>query len=227
MNPSPKLPPSLLLGIGIGLAMTGIFSAVQYISDQQHYHEGVQAYRNADCATAIKQFDRVIHSTRLLSIDNFVPRAQQKQTECEYFQRGVDQQQAGKFEAALSNYAVLARVYADSPLIKPAREQVRDLLQLAKIDTLATSRICTQLDSLANQNLISKTDALPQFYLACGKSYEANRNYKQAIALYQKFLNQNPSTQTQAMQRALARATVADIRSQGAAVQLGSFHADW
>jgi tetratricopeptide (TPR) repeat protein len=213
--PSPKLPPGLLLGIGIGLAAVGMVSTVQYLSDQQHYEQGMQAYRNADCTLAIDQFDRVIHSTRLLNVGDYIPRAEQKRAECDYFQRAVNQQQQGKFEAALTNYTILAKIYGDSALIEPARQRIAELFQTAKMTALATPNICQQINPLSKQDLIPKSDTMPQFYLTCGKGYETSQQYPQAIALYQQFLKQNPTTQTQAMKRALARATVANLNRRG------------
>jgi tetratricopeptide (TPR) repeat protein len=218
-NPPPKFPPGMLLGIGIGLAAVGLFSTVQYVLEQQHYEQAMQAYKNADCNTAINQFDRVIDSARLLNIDSYVPRAKQKKAECEYFQRAVDRQQQGEFEAALSNYATLAKIYSDSALIEPARQRVAEMFQTAKLSALTTPNLCKQFDPVSKQdlvpNLIPKSDTIPQFYLACGKGYETTQQYQQAMALYRQFLDQHPTTQTQAMERGLARATVANWRKQG------------
>lgn len=212
----PKFPPGLLLGIGIGLTAVGIFSTIQHLSEQRQYEQAMQAYQNADCNTAIDHFDRVINSTRLLNVGNYIPIAEQKKAECEYFQSAVNRQQQGKFEAALSNYATLAKIYSDSALIEPARQQVTDLFQKAKMADLATSNICKQIDPLSKQDLIPESDALPQLYLACGKGYETSQQHQRAIELYQQFLEQHPKIQTSAMKQALARATVADLTEQGA-----------
>lgn len=215
-TPSPKFPPGLLLGIGLGLAAVGLFSTVQYLFDRQQYEQGMQAYRNADCNIAIDRFDRVIDSPRLLNVGSYVPRAKQKKAECEYFQRAVNQQQQGRFEAAFSNYAILAKIYSDSALIEPARQRVTEMFQKANMTALATPNICKQLDPLGKQALIPESGTIPQLYLACGKSHETSQQYGQAMMLYRQFLKQNPTTQTQAMEKALARATVANLSRQGA-----------
>lgn len=215
-NPQPKLPPGLLLGIGIALAVVGIVGTVQHFFDRQQYEQALQAYQKADCKTAIDQFDRVIQSIRLIDFDNHdEARAEQKKAECEYFQKAVDQQQQGKLEAALLNYTTLIKIYSDSALVEPAREQVAKMFQTTKMSDLATSEVCQQIDRLNQQNLIPSTDALPQFYLACGRGYEAKKDYERAITLYQQFLDQHPKIQTQAMKQALARATVANLSQQG------------
>jgi hypothetical protein len=217
-TPPPKFPPGMLLGIGIGLAAVGMFGTVRYLSDRQQYEQAMQAYRNADCNIAIDKFDRVINSTRLLNVGNYIPRAKQKKAECEYFQRAVNQQQHGKIEAAFSNYAILAKIYSDSALIEPARQQVAKLFQKANMNALATPDICKQLDPLGKQALIPDSGTIPQLYLACGKTYEKSHQYGQAMMLYRQFLKENPTptTQTQAMEQSLARATVANFSRQGA-----------
>lgn len=215
-TPRPQLPPGLLLGLGIGLTVVGLIIAVQYFFERQQYSQAMQAYQNADCNAAIEQFDRVIESKRLLNIENYVARAEQRKAECEYFQRAVNQQQQGIFEASLSSYITLIEVYSESALIDPARQQIAEIFQTAKVSELATLDVCKQIDLLSQRNLIPKTNTLPQFYLACGEGYEATQQYERAMTLYQQFLERHPTIQTQTMQQALASATVANLSEDGA-----------
>lgn len=215
-TPQPKSSSGLLLGLGIGLAVVGTIGTIQHFFDRQQYDQAMQAYQNADCNIAIEQFDRIIESKRLLNIDSYVARAEQKKAECEYFQRAVNQQQQGKFEASLLNYATLIGVYSESALIKSARQQIAEIFQIAKVADLAAPDICKQTDLLSQQNLIPETGILSQFYLACGQDYEDAQQYQRAMTLYQQFLDRHPTIQSQAMQQALARATVASLNEEGA-----------
>lgn len=212
-TPSPKLPPELLIGLMIALAVMGIPSIVQHFLDQQRYESAMQSYKKADCGKASEQFNQIIDTIRLIDIGKYVPRAKEKKAECKFFQDASRDQEEGKFESALLNYSKLA-VYDDSALLEPTRKRLHDLFQNLKIETLATSSSCTRLGTLTENNLLPKSNTnLPSLYLACGKVFEADKTYKRAIFIYEKFL-QEYSDHTLALdvRRALARTTVADIK---------------
>jgi hypothetical protein len=217
-NPPPKLPSGLLLGLGIAFAVNVLLSIGQHLLDQWRYNNAMQAYRKAECNAAIDQLNPVIDAFRLFDVDNYVSQAQQKKAECERFQTAVDQQQKGKAETALMNYLILAKVYENSALLDPARQQILKLFQMSQTKPLATPKVCEQLENLMAKNLIPKLDTkVSQFYLSCGNSYETNQTYARAIGLYKRLLEQDlDHTQTQKLEAALARATVADIKQQGA-----------
>jgi hypothetical protein len=92
------------------------------------------------------------------------------------------------------------------------------LFQTSQTKSLATTKVCEQLENLMTKDLIPKLDTkVSQFYLSCGNSYETNTAYARAIELYKKLLEQNPDhAQAQKLESVLARATVADIKQQGA-----------
>lgn len=217
-NPPPKLPSGSLLGIGIALVVVGLFSVGRHLLDQWRYNNAIQAYERADCHTALNQLNPLINALRLIDVNNYVPRAQEKKAECEHFQEAVTQQQEGNTEAALLDYLALTKMYEDSALVDPARQKIVELFQATSTNSLATSKVCDQLENLIANQLIPALDTqVSQFYLTCGKTYETNKSYERAIALYEQLLRQKPDdTEAQKLETALARATVADARYQGA-----------
>jgi hypothetical protein len=216
-SPSPKLPPDLLIGIVIALAVTGIPSIVRHFLDQQKYESAMQSYKMADCGAAVEQLNEVISALRLVDVGDYVSQAKEKKAECEFFEDAVRSQKGGKFESALLSYAKVA-VYDNSALLDPTRENLRELFQKAKITSLGTLNVCNRIGILAERNLLPKSDAnLPSLYPECGKVYEAEKSYQRAISIYEQFLKQYPAhVLAEDVKRFLARTTVADIRSGGA-----------
>lgn len=219
-NPSPKLPPELLIGIVIALAVTGIPSIVQKFLDRQKYESAIQNYEMGSCVTALEQFNQIVSAFRLVDVGDYVLRSQQKIAECEFFNKALKSQKDEDFELSLLNYAKLA-VYDNSALLEPTRENVRYLFQKAKIDSLATLNVCDRLGVIASSKLLPKSDyRLQLLYVKCGKVYEENKSYERAIFIYEKFLKDYPKhSLTENVKQSLARTTVADIRG-GAARHL-------
>ena len=180
--PSPKLPPELLIGVIIALAVTGIPSLLRQFLDQRQYEAAIQSYKMAECDQASEQFDKIIRAFRLVDFGQYIPRAEEKKAECRFFQDAVSDQKEGKFESALLNYAKVA-VYEDSALLELMRRNLSELFQKSKIETLATLKVCNRLGTLAEKNLLPTSDAnLPSLYPACAKIYEADKNYKSVIS---------------------------------------------
>ncbi|WP_414578977.1 tetratricopeptide repeat protein [Anabaena sp. CCY 9402-a] len=212
-NPSPKLPPELLVGIVIALAITGIPSIVQHFLDQQKYESAMQSYKVAECGSAIEQFNQIISAFRLVDAGDYVSRAEEKKAECEFFEDAVRLQKDGKFELALLSYAKVA-VYDNSALLEPTRKKLYELFQKAKVTSLSTLNVCNRIGILAERNLVPKSNAnLPPLYLACGEVYDAEKSYKRAIIIYEEFIRLYPDhSLVENVKRSLARTTVADIR---------------
>jgi tetratricopeptide (TPR) repeat protein len=216
-NPSPKLPPDLLVGIVLALVVTGIPSIVRHFLDRQKYESAMQFYKVANCGAAVEQFNQVISAVRLVDVSDYVSRSEEKKAECEFFEDAVRSQKDGKFELALLSYAKVA-VYDNSALLEPTRKKLRELFQKAKVTSLATSDVCNRIEALVKRNLLPKSDPnLPLLYPECGKVYEAKKSYERAIVIYEEFLKQYPSHPlVEDVKRSLARTTVADIRGRGA-----------
>lgn len=216
-TPKPNLPPDWLIGIFIALVVTVIPSLVQHFLDKYKYDSAVLSYHRGDCPTAVQQFHQVTSAFRLVDIGDYVPRAEAKKAECEFFEDALSAQQIGKFESALLSYAKLA-VYDNSSLLEPTREQIRQLFQKAQITSFATIKVCSRLGILAERNLLPTSDPnLPSLYPECAKAYEAKKSYKEAISTYEQFLQHYlDHALTEDVKRFLAQATVADVRERGA-----------
>lgn len=216
-NPSPKLPPELLVGVIIALVVMGIPSIVRHFLDQQKYDSAMRSYNAADCGAAVEQFNQVIHAFRLVDVNDYVPRSEEKKAECELFEDAVRSQKDGKFELALLSYAKVA-VYDNSALLEYTQRNLRELFQKAKITSLATVDVCNRIEALVKRNLLPKSDPNSLLlYPECGKVYEAKKNYERATIIYENFLKQYPDHPlVEDVKRSLARTIVADIRGKGA-----------
>ena len=219
-NSSPNLPPGLPLGLGIAIAAIVLLGAGRHLLDRWHYNTAMHAKERADCYSAIENFDSIIYAFRLIfNRDDYVNQVREKKAECELFQKAVENQQSGKGETALLDYITLANVYEDSVLIDPIRQQILNLFEEFQMVSLATPEVCARIQGLMTQNLLSRVRTqATDFYLACGSTFEANSNYGRAIDLYEKLRQKNSlsDTQTQMVEKALARAIVSDTRHQGA-----------
>ncbi|BAZ18743.1 hypothetical protein NIES4071_106280 (plasmid) [Calothrix sp. NIES-4071] len=216
-NPQPKIPSDLLIGIIIALAVTVIPSIVRHSLDKHLYESGIESYKMANCNAAVEQFNQIISAFRLTDSGNYASRAEEKKAECRFFEDGVKLQKEGKYESALLSYSKVA-VYNDSALLAPTREKLSELFQKAKVESLATENVCNRIGILNSSNLLPKQNSnLPLLYPTCGKIYEANKRYEQAISIYNQFLHSFPDHPLKLdIQRSLARTTVADIKGRGA-----------
>jgi TolA-binding protein len=215
--PSPQLPPGLLLGLTLAVAVTGTFSTIRHFLDQKRYESAINAYQAGDCNTAVKEFNQVIDAVRLADIGNYTEHSLQKKAECTFFQNALSHQNAGQFELALFNYAKVA-IYDHSALFQPIKNQVSQIFQQTPVNTLVSRKVCSRINHLAEQNLLPNSDQnLPLLYSECGKVYEQHQTYYSAIKMYEQFLQQYPNhTLAENVRRSLAQTTVADIKSQGA-----------
>lgn len=200
----------------IGTVIGGI--ALQIHLDKTTYREAETAYQNADCATAVEQFDRLLNRWRLVDTDDYVARSKALKAECAAYQAGINPQQAGQVAAALTAYAEFAKSYSNSPLLPSVRQQIESLLPQVNVTTIAHLPLCNQLNTLTDQKLLAEPERhLPVFYQACGQEFAKNGDFDQAIPLYQQFLSDYPNHASAETVRAeLAKLFVQQARRDGA-----------
>ncbi|MDX2229996.1 MAG: tetratricopeptide repeat protein [Leptolyngbyaceae cyanobacterium bins.349] len=182
-------------------------------SRQRTFDEGIQAYEAADCAAAIAKFDHVIGDDLASSDpDDLGARAQAKKVECQTFQTV----KAGKSATTkLANAAQFVQKYPDSQLTVPLRQAIAPAVQKASAKTLATPSTCQRLTVIETKDLIANPQ-IPALYQACGEVFSATKKLPQAIALYEKFLDQYPNHPlTDNIKQAYAKAIVRDAKAQG------------
>ncbi len=215
--PSPQSPPDWLIGLLIALAITGLFSLIQYFLDQQRYKAAIQSYEIAECDIASQKFKQIINAFRVFDFGQYVSRANEKKAECDFFQDAVNDQKEGMLDSALLNYAKLA-TYETSPLLEYARRNLRELFQKSSVETetLATLEVCNRLEILTEKNLLPPSDPNAQsIYPSCGKTYEIEKSYEEAISIYENFLKMYPNHPLiENVKRSLARTTITQIKEE-------------
>lgn len=215
--PSPQSPPEWLIGLIIALVLIGLFSLVQYFVDQRRYKAAIQSYEIAECDIASKKFKQIINAFRVFDFGEYVPQSKEKKAECDFFQDAVNYQEEGMLDSALLNYAKLA-TYETSPLLEYARNNLRELFQKSSVETetLATLEVCNRLEILTEKNLLPPSDPNAQsVYSSCGKTYEIEKSYEEAISIYENFLKMYPNHPLiEDVKRSLARTTITQIKEE-------------
>ncbi|WP_421654436.1 tetratricopeptide repeat protein [Leptothermofonsia sp. ETS-13] len=206
-QPNPKWGLKLTIAI-IALVVGG--SVGRYLLTQYHYSQGMRAYQQGNCSTAINHFK---HITAGNQKDDRTASARAKKVECKVFQTATRQQNEA---AALIAYTQFATRYPASALIRFTRERTTDLFHQAPLPDLAQPQVCNQIERMATAQLIPEPKAA-LFFHACGQTYVANQNFANAIALYEQFLDRYPKhTLAATVKTELAQTYVADARAKGA-----------
>jgi tetratricopeptide (TPR) repeat protein len=218
-TPPPNKTRRWLFGLGtVAVAVLFLPSSIQYFVDRHHYKQGLQAYNAANCTAAIAALDRVITANPGNDDDDLVATAKVKKAECQTFQKGVSEQQAGKGAAALLAYLQLAKQYPETGLMSATQQQTAQLFQQPSMVALVTPKVCDQAGTLTKHNLLPQPATnLPSFYQACGNAYADRKIFPQALAMFEKFLDDYPKhPQTAAVKRSYTQAIVNDTRAKGA-----------
>jgi Tetratricopeptide repeat len=218
-SPPPNRTRRWLLGLGtVAIAAIVLPGIVQYFVDRHHYNQGIQAYEAANCTDAIASFDRVITANPGSNDDDLITTAKVKKAECQAFQKGMTQGQAGKGAAALLAYLQLAHQYPQTGLMQATQQRTAQLFQKPGITALATPKVCDQMGTLTKHNLLPQpTTNLPGFYQACGQVYADRKQFPQAIAMFETFLDEYPNhPKAEAVKRSYTKVMVDDVRAKGA-----------
>jgi len=179
-----------LLTVGAGLILTMVgFIIFQYFADRNNYENGRFAYQQANCALAINQFDKLIDRVRLLDLGDFVEAAVKDKAPCDHFQVAVDEEKSGNYSAALVAYSIFLQSFNDEFLVPVANQRIENLVNQGHGDQLAEQALCESIDRLLAEGRVPQpATLLPPFYLACGKTYQAELDYDKAIAFFELFL---------------------------------------
>lgn len=218
-TPPPNQPRRWLLGLGsAAIAAIILPGMVQYFVDRHHYNQGLQAYKTANCSEAIAAMDRVIAANVDRKGDDLVTQAKVKKAECQAFLKGVNEQRAGNGSPALLAYLQLVKQYPDTELLNALKQQTTQLFDTSGMTEMATPKVCAQTNLLLKHHLLPQpTTNLPTFYQSCGNAYAASKNFTQAIAMFETFLDKYPShPQTEAVKRSYTQAIVYEGRAKGA-----------
>jgi outer membrane protein assembly factor BamD (BamD/ComL family) len=183
---------------------------------QSYYDSGMQAYQQADCDRAQSEFNIFLEKSSADETDEQIVQAESVNKECDLLKSISAQQRSGQPAPVLVASSQLAERYPNSALLDPLRQKTTDLFAENKVQKLAQSASCNKLEPLIKNNLIPQPSQ-PQFYQACGQVFAKNGEHSQAIALYEKFLNQFSNHQlTKAVKTSYAQALYAEAQAKGA-----------
>jgi hypothetical protein len=159
------------------------YSVVRLLLDNSAYHDGHEAYRQADCAAAVGRFDAAISGWRLVTLGDTVTRAETEKAECLPFRDAADQERAGNGSGAVVSYVRFLSGRPESPLTQAAQNRITGLLGRSDLAALATIDSCGTLPALRERKLIPPATA-PAFHAACGTAYANKGDWAQAAKTY-------------------------------------------
>jgi tetratricopeptide (TPR) repeat protein len=191
---SPKFQPSLTLILLAGaIGLFGLWSIADWWG-KRSFNAGMTAYQAGDCDKAIQEFDVYLKDHQGSSDSNDTPaRAEASRTECKTFQgaiaaEGTPEKVANK---ALDRSVQFAKKYPSSTLLTSLKTQLITKLQAHTPKVWASPTSCDNLPLIQQQQLIPNvTTNLPLFHQSCADQLRDQKKYPQAIALYEKFLDQ-------------------------------------
>lgn len=206
-----------IYGLGTVAAFVVGFIIYGNYEDSRNYSRGHEAYRQADCATAIERYERILNASRLYKA-NYHEFAQAEKDECIPFDAAARKQQSGDLPGAIIEYQKYIHRFKASPLAAVARERIGTQFTQAQTEALAQEPLCLEIDSFVQDDLIPDQDVvLPALYPACGQEFEDRNDYEHAVQMYERFLTQYQDHYwAPTVEEALARSIVAKTTQTGA-----------
>jgi outer membrane protein assembly factor BamD (BamD/ComL family) len=206
---------SLIQWVGIAVGSFVIGALVINGIKQSHYNNAVQAYEQANCDQTLSELKTFLEGSAAGDTNDQVVQARSIQAECNLLASVSTQQQSGKPALALADSLEFSRLYPNSPLIASLRAKTTALFTGHRVSTLAQSASCEKLEALTAVNPIPKENQ-PEFDYTCGQVLAKSGKYTNAIALYERFLNQFPDHKlAKEVKQGYASALYAEARAQG------------
>ncbi len=207
-----------LLAALLGAGALG-YMGLRAFLDQRAYSRGHEAYRQADCTTALAQYDQIAAAWRPFDPGGYPARAAPERDACQAYQDVVDEMLSGNLSAAALGFQHFVREEVEGPLVSAAWNNVEFLFQDFGPGFLASPALCQEIGRLRTDDLIPNPDLhVPPLYLACGQLHEAAGRATAAIGAYERLLAAYPDHPLASeAESALARMIVDQGRSTGAA----------
>jgi hypothetical protein len=182
---------------------------------EQHLNRGLAAYEQGDCNRAILEMNAYLKNIRKDSTDEQVIQARAIQTECKLFGDILTNQKVGKVESVLVVSAQLAEQYPNSLLMPKVQGITNGLFARQPMAVLAKPSSCKEFKAIT-QSLMPQDNA-PSFYQTCGKVFENNQNYTEAVSLYETFFDRFPKhALTSTMLKSYSQVLYAKAKAEGA-----------
>lgn len=194
------------------------YSLVRFLIDRHNYNQGNEAYRQVNCPVASDYYQRVIDGWRIIDFGELAARAEQEKSECVAFKPILDQEQKGSLGEAVVGYnSFISNYPPDSYLVKVARDRTNRIFTQNQPAKLAVTQLCDNLTQLKPDLMEDRQTKFPPLHFACGNTYTTLKNYNQASAMYESFLDEYPNHPlTSQVKTAWAKTLVAQAQAEGA-----------
>ncbi|HEY9074992.1 MAG TPA: hypothetical protein VIO61_00515 [Anaerolineaceae bacterium] len=171
------------------------YSGVRYWIDSTAYKTAHAAYLQADCKTAVEQYQKVVDAFRLIDFGSLKANSKRELADCNALQSAADQEAANP-EAAIVAYDnfVVQRRGQEHPLVPTAQKRSQALYR-ADPAKLATANLCGRVDALAKDGLLPEEQSwMPTYQFACAETHRKAGDDAKAYPIYLKVLADFPAS---------------------------------
>ncbi len=194
--------------IGLGAVL------VQHWVDRLRYTQAEALYHTAYCEAAAPAFQDLANSWRMVDLNDYQARSAARLTECKAFLAATASFAAPSTQ--LLAFEEFTTRFRQGPLVAQVRQRAETLVGNHELSNLATVGVCDRVDPLLDAALLP-ADNEPQLLMACGQTYSRNGQFEQAIAVYQRAIEDYPSHELAPQaETELAQTMVAQAKSTGA-----------
>ena len=196
--------------IGLGAVL------VQYWFDRIRYAQAEAVYQTANCEAAAPAFQDLANSWRMVDFNDYQARSAARLTECKAFLAA--NATVGAPSTQLLSFEEFTTRFRQGPLVAQMRQKAETLIGNHELSELATEGLCDRIEPLLDSALLPP-DNEPRWLVACGQIYSRAGQFEQAIATYQRALEDYPSHELAPQaETELAQTMVAQAKSAGAGI---------
>lgn len=183
----------LLAASCAGLAAFGIQVAIQNYQNHSNFVAGEDAYKLADCGTAIGHLNKISMRNVPFHNNQYFEAAQPKIEECKALQSFIVHITDKKYTSALRSAAKFIDSFKENHLTALVYVRSADIFNENPVEAIVGFSFCPQIEMFSRYNLIPQPDEnLPLLHFACGEYYKQEKSYNLAIPSYQFFLDNYP-----------------------------------
>jgi TolA-binding protein len=190
-------------------------NVIKHAIKQFQYNNGVKAYEQANCDRALSELNTFLEDASADDTNDQVAKARAIKAECNLLASVSTHQESNKPALALATSLEFAQLYPNSPLNAPLQAKTTALFSDHRASALAQLTSCQRLEQLTASSPIPKANQ-PELDYSCGQVFAKSGKYPNAIALYERFLNQYPDHRlAKDVKQGYARALYAEAQAQG------------
>lgn len=194
----------------------GVLAGQHY---ERAYDQGHAAYLDGNCVAALDK----LGDAATASDKDLAARARADQQECQAYLAAGDLRTQGEASKAALAYSEFLVKYPRSPMAPAVLTEGRTTIAQAPADLVGSAEVCTELDRLQTQQLVSPVaEVLPPLLRTCAETLESSGDLVAALGMLSRFRTDFPDHPLRAdVDAAFVRVSLAEAEASGAG-DLGS-----